>query len=155
VITRRGQDSALRSRFAALGVDAPGHPVLACGRGFDLVWAGPQQWLAMSGDRAMPAHLAVELEGLASVSDQSDGRAVVRLSGPKLRETLAKGCAIDLHPRAFRPGHTAITAIAHIGVQLWQHDEEPTFDLLVARSMAGSFWGWLSASAAEFGLALR
>jgi sarcosine oxidase subunit gamma len=95
------------------------------------------------------------LDGLASLSDQSDARAVLRLSGPKLRETLAKGCAVDLHARAFRPGDTAITAIAHIGVQLWQVDEGPTFDILVARSMAGSFWRWFSASAAEFGLELR
>jgi sarcosine oxidase subunit gamma len=121
----------------------------------DLIWAGPQQWLAISEDRAAPERLARALEGLAAVSDQSDGRAVLRLSGPKLRDTMAKGCPVDLHPRAFRPGDTALTAIAHIGVQLWQLDEAPTFEIAVFRSMAGSFWRWLSGSAAEFGLEVR
>ena len=41
--------------------------------------------------------------------------------------------------------------MAHIGCQLWQVDETPTFDLLVNRSLAKSFWSWLTASAAEYG----
>ena len=47
-----------------------------------------------------------------------------------------------------------MTAIAHIGVQLWQLDDAPTYELAVPRSMAKSFWTWFSASAAEFGLAV-
>jgi sarcosine oxidase subunit gamma len=69
-----------------------------------------------------------------------------------VRETLAKGCPVDLHPRAFEPGDTALTAIAHMGVQLWQGDAAPTYELFVTRSMAGSFAEWLLAAAAEFGL---
>jgi sarcosine oxidase subunit gamma len=69
---------------------------------------------------------------------------------------LAKGCMVDLHPSAFPPGAAALTSIAHIGVHLWRIDErldggDPAFDLLVARSMAASFWSWAAASAAEFG----
>jgi sarcosine oxidase subunit gamma len=155
-VTARRDAGELRARLGALyGLEAPARPVVAHGRALDLAWAGPEQWLAVSTDRAMADRLAGELKGLAAVSDQSDGRAILRVSGPKLRETLAKGCPIDLHPRMFGPGDTAITAIAHMGVQLWQIDDAPTFDLLVARSMAGSFWRWLSASAGEFGLDLR
>ena len=64
---------------------------------------------------------------------------------------LAKGIAIDLHPRAFKPGDVALTIAAHIGVQLWQVDEAPTYEIAVPRSLAKSLWAWLSASAAEFG----
>lgn len=154
VMALAGKADALRTRFRALyGFEEPARPAVVHGRGLDLAWAGPEQWLAVSADRAVVGRLAGELEGLAAVSDQSDARAVLRLSGPKAREALAKGCPIDLHPRVFRAGDTAITAVAHIGVQLWQVDDEPTFDLLVARSMAASFWRWLFASSREFGLA--
>ena len=57
-----------------------------------------------------------------------------------------------LQGHTFQPGSAALTAIALIGVQLWQVDDTPTYDLAVFRSMAGSFWSWLSASAAEFGV---
>jgi sarcosine oxidase subunit gamma len=156
VTAHRGRAGDLKARLAALyGLEAPERPVVARGRALDLVWAGPGQWLAVSADRAVADRLAGGLKGLAAVCDQSDGRAVLRVGGPKARETLAKGCPLDLHPRAFRPGDTALTAIAHVGVQLWQVDDAPTYDLAVARSMAGSFWRWLSASAAEFGLDRR
>jgi sarcosine oxidase subunit gamma len=148
-----GKADGLRARLRALyGVEAPIRPAVAHGRGLDLAWAGPEQWLAVSAERTVADRLAGELEGLAAVSDQSDGRTVMRLSGPKARDVLAKGCPIDLHPRAFRPGDTALTAIAHVGFQIWQVDDGPTFDLLVPGSMAASFWRWLSLSAAEFGL---
>ena len=84
-------------------------------------------------------------------SDQSDGRALMRLSGSRVRDLLAKGCPIDLHPRAFKGGDVALTTISHIGVHLWQVDDAPTYDLALMRSMAESFWSWLDASAAEFG----
>jgi sarcosine oxidase subunit gamma len=156
VIASGTKTEQLRERFAALyGLEPPTRPAVAHGRALDLAWAGPEQWLAVSAERTVAERLAGELEGLAAVSDQSDGRAVLRLSGPKVREMLAKGCPVDLHPRAFRPGDTAITAIAHVGVQLWQVDDGPTFDLLVARSMAASFWRWLSVSSREFGFAAR
>ena len=155
VMTLRGQADALRARLRALyDLAAPARPAVVHGRALDLAWTGPEQWLAVSADRTVADRLAGDLEGLAAVSNQSDARAVLRLSGPKARETLAKGCPIDLHPRAFHPGDTAITAIAHVGVQIWQVDDAPTFDLLVARSMAASFWRWLSASGREFGLEL-
>jgi sarcosine oxidase subunit gamma len=76
---------------------------------------------------------------------------VLRLSGRNIRDALAKGCLIDLHPRAFRPGDVALTSIAHISVQLWVVDEA-TFELAVPRSMAMSFWSWLRASAAPYGV---
>jgi sarcosine oxidase gamma subunit len=34
---------------------------------------------------------------------------------------------------------------------LWQTDSTPAYDLAVDRSIAPSFWTWLTASAAEYG----
>ena len=62
---------------------------------------------------------------------------------------IAKGVPLDLHPKVFKPGDVATTLVAYIGVQIDRIDE--TFQLTAPRSMAGSFWSWLAASAAEFG----
>jgi sarcosine oxidase subunit gamma len=100
---------------------------------------------------ALAGDLAATLKGLASVSDQSDGRAILRISGSRARDVLAKGLPIDLHPSVFGPGSAATSVIALMGVTLWQVDDAPTYDLAVFRSLAGSFWTWLTDSAAEFG----
>ena len=153
IMARNGALAELaRLLSASYCIDLPARPVVAGGGALSLVWAGPEQWLAVSDDRSIARRLADELAGLASVADQSDGRAVLRIGGPRARAALAKGCPLDLHPRAFGPGDTAVIAIAHVGVQLWQLDDAPTYELAVPRSMAKSFWTWLSASAAEFGL---
>jgi sarcosine oxidase subunit gamma len=76
------------------------------------------------------------------------------VTGPLVRGALAKGVAVDLHPSAFKAGDTAATLVSHIPVHLWQIDDRPTYEFAVARSLAQSFWHWLEASAAEYGLEL-
>jgi sarcosine oxidase subunit gamma len=60
--------------------------------------------------------------------------------------------AIDLHPRAFTPGDTALTLAGHIGVQIWQLDDTPSYEIAVARGYAGSLIGWLLPAGEEFGI---
>lgn len=131
-------------------------PVVSGGKDLALVGTGPRSWLAVQpgGGWRFARSLAAELDGIAAVADQSSGYAVLRLAGPSLRATLAKGVPIDLHPSAFRRGDAAVTLAGHVGIVLWQVDAAPTFDVAVSRSYAASFWHWLEASAAEFGLAV-
>ena len=85
-------------------------------------------------------------------------RAALRVSGARAREVLAKGSIVDLHPSVFPVGTTALTSFAHIGVQLWRTEDGPegvVFEILAARSMAGSFWSWFAASVAEFGCRVK
>jgi sarcosine oxidase subunit gamma len=115
---------------------------------------GPGQWLGVSAsvaNEALARNLSETLAGLASISDQSGGRTVLRISGPHARDVLAKGLPIDLDPRAFPLGSAATSAISHMGVQLWQLDDTRSYDLAIFRSVSESFWSWLTASAAEFG----
>ena len=117
--------------------------------------AGPDHWLAAADTMpgvAFEQRLRSELAGLASVSDQSDGRTLIRVSGPRARDALAKGVMIDLHPRAFRPGDAAVSTIGHIGVHFWQLDDLPTYEFVVFRSLAADFWHWLVDAASEFGV---
>jgi sarcosine oxidase subunit gamma len=103
------------------------------------------------GAEALARDLAQRLAGLASISDQSGGRTVIRVSGPRARDVLAKGLPIDLDPRAFPLGSAATSVIALMGVQLWQTEDTRSYDIAMFRSVSQSFWRWLTASSAEFG----
>jgi sarcosine oxidase subunit gamma len=131
-----------------LGVELPLEPNTV-GRGDDasVLWLGPDEWLAVMPEghevRALQA-LDSALAGThALVSDVSHARAVVELSGTDARTVLAKGCSLDLHPRAFGPDRCAQSALARAHVLLHQLDETPAFDLYVHRSFMEYAWDWL------------
>ena len=130
---------------AALGVDVRDGPHSSAGDGIVLLGTGPGSWLAQAD--AAPADWAAVLRdrlgALASVSDQSGGYVVFRLSGPGARAVLQRGAAIDFHWSAFSAGAVAVTVIAHIGVVIRQVDDAPTYDIALFRSFAGSFRDWL------------
>jgi sarcosine oxidase subunit gamma len=155
VAARKGKTDALNQAVAsAYGVELPTSSRVAQGSQVSFVGYGPGQWLAVSeslANGALARDLSAKLAGLASISDQSGGRTLLRLSGPHARDVLAKGLPIDLDPRAFPLGSAATSAISHMGVQLWQLDDTRSYDLAIFRSVSESFWSWLSASAAEFG----
>jgi sarcosine oxidase subunit gamma len=134
----------------------PAAPRYVEGERLAAVWAGPQQWIVMAepGENLL-ATLNARLQGLASLTEQGDGRCVLRVHGPCVREMLAKLLPIDLHPRAFSAGDAALTVAAHIHVHFWQADARPTYDLAVFRSYAASFLAALTAASAEYGVNLE
>jgi sarcosine oxidase subunit gamma len=153
VIARRGSDALSARVRSVYGIDLPRGPGRVGSDRLAFVGIGPGTWLATrEGGGRLSDELQRELADTAAVSDQSDGYAVMRLSGDKVRATFEKGLGVDLHPRAFRPGDAAVTACAHIGVILWQLDDTPTYEVAVFRSLAAALWHWLSESAAEFGV---
>lgn len=155
LIVRAGQAEALAAKFRAdLRCDLPLEPRRVESADLTLVWAGPGRWLAMApaGDSRSVAGLTSRVAGLASVIDQGHALALLRLSGPRVRDALAKGFPVDLHPRAFGPGDVAITSVSHITAHIWQTRADPVYEVAVARSLAPSFWHWLEASSTEYGL---
>jgi len=156
VTARKGRRAVLvDAARSAFGVQLPVLPRRVEGRDMAFIWSGPDQWLAFrhpAPAAGMEAALAGPLAGLAAIVDQSHGRTLLRVTGPRVRDALAKGLAIDLHPREFKTGYAALTAVAHIGVHLWQTDDRPTYEFAIPRGFALSFWHWLESSAAEFGL---
>ena len=155
VAARKGRRGDLIAAVrAGFGVDLPTTPRRAAGQEIAFVGVGPDQWLAArhpAPKDGMEALLA-PLVGLASLVEMSHGRTLFALTGSRVREVLAKGVPIDLHASAFRPGDAASTLVAHIPVNLWQVDERPSYEFAIARSLAQSFWQWLTAAAAEYGL---
>ena len=101
---------------------------------------------------AFERRLRATLGDLASVSDQSDGRTIIRVGGARAREaSWRKACRSICIRGAFRPGDAGDTTVATSACTLWQVDDTPTYELIVPRSFAASFWEWLTESAAEFG----
>ena len=148
VMGRNGIDPAAIGR--ALYIEMPVGPRASFAGRRTVIGTGPGTWLVIEDGAAadFADALEEELVGLASVSDQSSGYVVQRLSGAGAPLVLQRGAAIDFHPSVFGAGSAATTVIAHIGVIIWQVDARPTYDVATFRSFAGSFRHWLDASAA-------
>jgi sarcosine oxidase, subunit gamma len=129
---------------------------------FDLLWLGPDEWMIVSkpGTEATLAKrlaVAVAPHG-GTVTDVTDSRTTITVSGAHARDVLAKGCPIDLHPRKFNPGDCAQSLVARVGVILMRVDDGttpvPSFELHVLRSMADYLWRFLEDAGLEYGVAV-
>lgn len=147
----------------ALGLALPTLPNTATtGEGLALLWLGPDEWLAMQHDAAAfaEAQLATKLrkalDGLhAAVTEMGESLCCLSLAGAQARAVLAKGCPLDLHPRAFGgSGHCAQSLLAKAAVTLLQVSDAPAFELYVRRSFADYLWRWLEDAAREYGVAV-
>lgn len=109
---------------------------------------GPNEWLLIANTGTSWSE-RMAIPG-ATLTDVSHARVAIMLDGGKSREMLAKGCTVDLHPSVFPPGTCIQTSIAKIGVIVHKQQSANDYTLYAARSYAGSFWHWLSASAKEY-----
>jgi len=116
-------------------------------RGVTAQWAGADQYFVL--DQPF-GEVRKKLEGLASCSDQSHGRVIIRIEGPKVRQVLCKGTPVDLHESEFAVGKSALTQMAHVGVHLTRTGRD-AFELSVFRGFSESFWEWLTEQTEEFG----
>ncbi len=116
-------------------------------KGMRVQWAGADQYFVL--DKSFD-EVRRKLDGLASCSDQSHGRVIIRIEGPKVRHVLCKGTPVDLHESEFEIGKSALTQMAHVGVHLTRIGKD-VFELSVFRGYSESFWQWLSEQAEEFG----
>jgi sarcosine oxidase subunit gamma len=120
-----------------------------------IVWAGPDDWFVIGEPGAQEA-IALALREAAgarhhAVTDVSSGYAVLSLAGAPVRDVLAQGCPLDLHPRAFAVGSSAGTHYFKASVWLWRTPGD-AFELLVRSSFAGYVERLLRASSLECGM---
>ena len=87
-----------------------------------------------------------------ALADVSGGQIVLQLSGPKVRDVLAKGCTLDFHPRSFKPGQCAQSGLAKAPMLVAMTDDQPSYSIVVRRSFADYAALWLDHAAAEFGI---
>jgi sarcosine oxidase subunit gamma len=152
-----GDPTAVAAVRHALGL---GLPLAACATDANgqvrIVWAGPDDWFVIGAPGAQAQivdDLRLTLAGTHhAVTDVSSGYLVVRLAGPSVRDVLAQGCPLDLHPHAFVQGQAAGSHFFKASIYLWQVDPSPTFEMLVRRSFMAYFWQMLRACTIECGL---
>lgn len=154
LIARSGMVDEARQLAGAAGLALPAASRVTMAEGYMALWSGPEQWLiaAEPKGRAASDQVIAALAPCCMAVEQTDARAVIATSGPRAREALAKGFPIDLHPRVFKAGTTALTLAAAVPVQIWQADDSPSFGIAVPRSFAEGFWRWLTEASAEFGV---
>ena len=126
----------------ALGVPLPLQPRTTRLAGeLRVLWVGPDDWFVLGpADQAdslmsRPRNALSALN--AAVTDVSSGYGVLRLSGLAVRDVLAQGCPLDLHPRVLQPGQAAGSQFFKAQIWLWRTTEPDTFELLVRRSFQG------------------
>ena len=142
-----------------VGVAPPATPnTVTEAEGNTVYWLGPDEWLIVTPrDRrvAIEGDLRSALIGVrAAVTDISGGQTVVVVHGDQVRQLLAKGCPLDLHPRAFDIGQCAQSHLAKAPILMRHLDRRSHFEIIVRRSFADYFWLWLEDAAAEYGLAV-
>ncbi|WP_144933021.1 sarcosine oxidase subunit gamma [Kocuria marina] len=141
-----------------------------------VVWLGPDEFLAVTGDEVAPVPgldtrserepgalptlathplaqklAAVFAEGgpAGQAVDLSANRTTLELSGPSARDVLEKGCHVDLHPRSFTPGRAVSTLLGPVPVVLWQ-TEEFTYRIMPRASLADYTVRWLLDAMVEY-----
>ena len=135
----------------------------ASGERISALWLGPDQWLLTCPEpdvaRLAGSLRAALVEAHAAITEVTDGRVAFRLAGPSGRDVLAKGCPLDLHPRAFPLGACAQSLLAKASVLIHLLDEDrergPSFDVYVARSFAHYLWLWLEDAGREYGVQIE
>ena len=122
------------------------------------MWLGPDEWLLAATPsakvRLVRAFTRMSANHHLSLTEVSDARAMIVLTGPAARTVLMKGCSLDLHPRVFRAGSCAQSTVALCQVILTQVDDVPSYELYVGRSFADYLWNWLWDAAKEYGIAV-
>lgn len=106
-----------------------------------LRWPGPGEgdarlfWCGMDQAMLMGVEPDEALDDVAAVSDQSDGWAVVRLSGAGAQDVLARLVPVDLRDASFPMGKVVRTLCQHMTVTILRESAD-AFLILGFRSMA-------------------
>jgi len=124
---------------------------------------GPDEWLLMA-PKDHKGDIAGDLRaGLgkthAAVTDVGEGGTVIVLEGQNARDVLAKGCALDFHPKSFTAGRCAQSLISRASVLIHQTSYDKAadacaYEVHVRWSFADYLFRWLEDAGMEYGVAI-
>lgn len=123
-----------------------------------LAGSGPGEWLALGPPDSQLrlarwlTRLAAGVDELVTVVDLTHGRALIRLTGARAADVLARECALDLDAR---PTGTALrTAVAGLATDVVRDDlaGRPSYLLHCERSSGRYLYDALVESGTEFGI---
>jgi sarcosine oxidase subunit gamma len=163
IINIRGDAAAsafIAAVKAATGCDLPlAANTVAMAGDVRILWLGPDEWWVVGTD----ARRAGLIDGLrnafagqhTNVTDVSESRTVITITGPASRDVLARGISNDLHPRALGPGQCIQTSLSRTNVLLHQTDNAPSYEIYVLKSFSDYLWRWIGLIAEDFGMTVK
>lgn len=137
----------------ALGLSWPiGVGPVASGRA-DVICLSPADWLVIAVDPAatpwLPRLESVLVGTTFRATDVSQSHVRIEIGGTEVRDLLAKGCALDLHPPLFPAGTATRTRFAGVAVVV-RCTGDSTFELILTQSYADFLMAWLADAELEF-----
>lgn len=126
-----------------LGASLPVKPnTVAQAHQCDALWLGPDEWLIRSSEPRAPvleAKFGAAFAGVfASAVDVGSGYTVLEASGQKVREVIARGCPLDLHPKMLTRGQCAQSHYFKASIVLVPIADD-VYEIVVRRSFADYF----------------
>jgi len=119
-----------------------------------IFWLGPDEWLLEAAPErisGLAAQLIAETSGQhVAVTDLSDSYVCYTLSGNSVRQLLARGCTLNLHPKVFTAGSCTQTGLAKATVLLALQGDR--FALKLRRSFSDYLLQWMRVAGAEYGI---
>lgn len=127
-----GKAKAVDAALKPLGLTFPAPNSQSAKGDTRLLWSGREQAFLLGAP-------APDMGEAAAVTDQSDGWAILTLSGPLARDTLARLVPLDLRDAAFPVGMTARSGLNHMSLTLTR-TAGAAYEVMVFRSMARTAW---------------
>ncbi|WP_298850056.1 hypothetical protein [uncultured Ruegeria sp.] len=138
VSARPGQEEALKTKLHSVcGIAAPDAGQWKKGETSSLHWLGPDQYLceeAYTGPLELARRMATELDGIASVTDQSDVFTRIDMTGPGAIDLLQRLTVLDVEQ--MQAGAFNRSAIHHVGCLLRCNEAGADFSVYAPRSYA-------------------
>ena len=120
-----------------------------------VVWLGPDEFLILceaGKDEDLTSAIQLTIgDQHSAVSNISDALAAFHLKGADVRQTLAKGCALDLHHTSFTSGDAAQTLLSNAAVTIMALADDE-FIVICRTSFASYLHDWLLDAALEYGV---
>jgi sarcosine oxidase, subunit gamma len=117
-------------------------------------WLGPTSWLIVARAQSPTIDFNATRDALniagGALFDVSSSRVAFSLAGEHASTVLAKGCPLDLHPRAFPDDGCAQSLLGHIDALFYRRGRTQWL-LMVPRSYARDAWRFLCMSAMAYG----
>lgn len=151
LFAKKGKSAAVEKKLKIKSI-----PAMATDTGgFTALPLSPGQWMLVAsngGDGSFGSDIAKKVAGLGYVSEQSQGRVCLRLSGERIAEFMERACRLDLHPSVAKRGYCAQTQMAQMGVLMHMVDDSPTYDLFVLSGFAMDFADWIIHTGLKYGV---
>ncbi|MEO0747050.1 MAG: sarcosine oxidase subunit gamma family protein [Pseudomonadota bacterium] len=132
------------------GVEVPEAWRMSAKGHIGVAWMSPDELMVMGPYADAPATVAAFEKALKGnhflAVNVSDARAVFEISGPAVREVMAKLVPVDMSTQAFVPGQFRRTRMAQVAAAFWMLDEE-TIRIVCFRSVAEYVFGLLKDAA--------